>query len=116
MEKEQKKSTDDTYIWIIIAVIGYIVLFILYWIFVFRPVARIESVVNKTAQDIENTIIKVNQTSQKVDITDQKIDMVIDSFDKVIPQLEKIFCNFFPSLCPSNNTQSSSRRGLQRFK
>lgn len=106
--KNNKSSQEDyDYTWIAVAVIGYIILFILYWIFVFRPVARIENTVNKTAQDVENAVNRLEKTAQDVENTDQKVDAIIGAFEQIIPQLEQVFCNFFPNspICASISNQ-----------
>ncbi len=102
---ETKKNNLYTYVGLYI--VGFIIFFILYWIFVFRPVARIEAIVIKTAQDVETAIQQGEQTARNVDATDKKVDAIIDDIEQILPQLEQVFCNFFPASCPNSGVGGS---------
>ena len=111
MEKNNKKYD---YTPIVLYIVGFFIFLVLYWIFVFRPVARVETILTKTAQDVETALNKIEKTAQDVENTDRKVDAIIGGIEQILPQLEQVFCNFFPSQCPSVGSTPSS--GFNRYK
>ena len=84
----------------------------------FRPVARIEEVLTQTAKDVEIALNKIEKTAQDVENTDIKVDAIIGGVEQILPQLEQVFCNFFPNQCPSisSNVMTSPGSGFKKYK
>jgi hypothetical protein len=91
-------NNERTNIWlIVIAIVGLILSVILNLFFSYLPLAQIEARFNRTADDVEKTIIKVEQIAEQVNISTLK---TADSLER-LNRFEEGICTDIGSMLPT---------------